>query len=64
MECERKNRWWRGCRFQPRYDRKFPPNLSKTGTSYPDSLEALKEQFYVADVCVTCGKVVKRGGNE
>lgn len=64
MECERKTNWWRGCRFEPRYDRVFPNGIKNTGSTYPDTIEACKNKIYVCDVCVTCGKVIKRGGNE
>ena len=62
MECERKNKWWRGCKFEPRYDSRLPA-IEASWISIPQ-IEAIKTKVYVADVCVTCGKVVKRGGNE
>lgn len=63
MECTRKGKFWRGCKFEPRYDRLFPPTLESL-PGYPPALEALKEQVYVCDVCTRCGETIKRGGNE
>ncbi len=59
MDCERKNKWWRGCKFEPRYDSRLPNGLEMNWGS-SSHLEAIKDKTYVADICVTCGKKIKR----
>lgn len=61
MECERKNKWWRGCRFEARYDRVFPLHARHIHSILPATLEACKETRYVCDVCIRCGKTIERG---
>ena len=62
--CPRRDKWFRGCRFEPRYD--FGPAHGKyngwDGPELTRATEASKARTYVADICVVCGKVVDRGG--
>lgn len=61
MECERKNKWIRGCHFVPRYDSRLPASIEASWLSIA-ALEALKTKVYVGDVCTSCGKTIKREG--
>jgi hypothetical protein len=50
-------------KFEPRYDRELPEHLEiKNG--YPEAIEAFKNSIYVYDICVRCGKIIKRKGDE
>lgn len=73
--CPRRDKWFRGCRFEPRYDVPMEDRYGHRAMwqSYelhpnPDGKTCtIKEQppptkRYVQDVCVRCGKVVDRGG--
>ena len=65
MICERKGKFWNGCKFQPRYDEELPlPNGVKfTIPPYEDMaavLITMRSAIYVCDVCVTCGCKIKR----
>lgn len=60
-DCARKNKWWRGCKFEARYDSKLPDRVANMKNGQPETIEALKDKTYVADICVTCGKTIKRG---
>lgn len=60
-DCPRFGKLIKGCKFEPRYDT-GPADLnglSVKGAS-PSILEQFRRVTYVADVCVTCGKVIKR----
>jgi hypothetical protein len=59
-ECPRRDKWFRPCRFEARYDLspvEFPKGLEslKADTA---TLQTFRHKTYVGDVCVTCGKVV------
>ncbi|MBB2965197.1 hypothetical protein FHU13_005620 [Methylobacterium sp. R2-1] len=73
--CPRRDKWFRGCRFEPRYDTPQEDRYGLRGMwqSYevhtnPDGETCtIKEppaptKRYVRDVCTRCGKVVDRGG--
>ncbi len=64
IPCPRRDKWFRGCRFEPRYDKGVADieKVSCRGVSPDVVLEALTPKTYVADICVVCGKVVDRGG--
>lgn len=59
-KCERFGKWIGGCKFEPRYDL-VPMNMERAwGYDVARMIEASKSRVYVADVCVRCGKQVKR----
>ncbi|UGB24704.1 hypothetical protein LPC10_17360 [Methylorubrum sp. B1-46] len=66
--CPRRDKWFRGCRFEPRYDvptLKMPSMEAFDAFLYGDrvaALGALRGEVYVHDLCTRCGKVVDRGG--
>ena len=58
--CDRKGRWIRGCRFEPRYDL-WPADFSGfTSIKSANSgfAESLRKKIYRGDICVVCGKIV------
>lgn len=60
--CERFGKWIGGCRFEPRYDL-GASGLKVNGARGYDLekiAEAYRDKTYVADVCIRCGKQVKR----
>jgi hypothetical protein len=60
IDCPRRDKWWRPCRFEPRYDLSaavFPPNVDSLRVS-THALEAFRDSTYAGDVCITCGKTV------
>ena len=62
-ECERKGKFFGGCKFEARYDIGEPTMTLKgtmTGYDFREALEAIKPKTYVHDVCVTCGKTINR----
>ena len=64
-DCERKNAWWRGCRFEARYDApaaEFPAAFEFQGTaaSMRAIVEAKRPKTYIRDVCIRCGKTIER----
>lgn len=66
IECERKGRWIGGCRFEARYDSKpgeLPGNFQGAAAGLLAFLEASQQKTYVADVCIRCGKTIKRETN-
>lgn len=60
--CPRRDRWIRGCRFEPRYDLGEPRVTKVQGLPGGTAkiIEASKPRTYVRDVCVTCGRTVER----
>lgn len=62
-QCRRLGKFFGGCRFDARYD-KEPADLSGmtelSGHGSGLMLERLRRVTYVHDVCVRCGKVVRR----
>lgn len=61
MDCDRKGKWVRGCKFEPRYDlgpADITPFKTFKGTGAGSFLEKLRKKTYRGDVCVTCGKLV------
>lgn len=69
-ECSRIGKWYRPCRFEARYDIYTPTKELKDiisrqwNTTPTDKDRLLEEMVYVQDVCVVCGKVVKRCEND
>lgn len=64
--CPRAGRWFRGCRFEARYDE--VPN-SRPVKMQESSVEAVRAAFYhrvyVRDVCTRCGATIERNrGND
>lgn len=64
MECERKNAWFRACKFEARhdigaYDGKLGL-LTLKGQSLASVIESTKSQTYVCDICTNCGKKIVR----
>jgi hypothetical protein len=63
--CPRRDRWFRGCRFEPRYDLGGQSRSIQVNAITVDEMVALidatKPKTYVRDVCVTCGRTVERG---
>jgi hypothetical protein len=62
--CERRNRWFGGCKFEARYDYGVPQveGLSYTGGGLQRVLDQMREKTYICDVCVRCGKTI--GGSK
>lgn len=63
MSCERKGKWFGGCKFEPRFDLSAPDlsRFSSFKTSEPEEvLEKMRKRTYVKDVCTTCGKSILR----
>ena len=55
---------FKGCadgvhKFEPRYDRKFHDIINRM-TSGSGDMDHMKENIYIKDVCVKCGKCIKR----
>jgi hypothetical protein len=46
-------------KFRPRYDTRFPEREFHINASTGD-IDDLKEEIYVCDICIKCGKVIKR----
>ena len=69
-ECSRIGKWFRGCKFEARYDIYTPTKelkdiISRQWNTTPrDKDKLLEEMIYVQDVCVVCGKVVARCEND
>lgn len=64
VPCPRRDRWIRGCRFEPRYDlgplvTKATP-ISRLAAGVP-LWTTTQTKTYRGDVCVTCGRTVERG---
>jgi hypothetical protein len=50
-------------RFEPRYDKSeaiFPWDRFESIKIRPDTLETMRRITYVCDVCIRCGKTIKR----
>lgn len=52
--------------FQPRYDEVWPEDtalrsLKSASGDFERLLKTMKNKIYVQDICVKCGKVIKRG---
>ena len=66
-KCPRVAKWFRGCRWEPRFDRQGPDSAlsgkADRAWSIPASwAEHLQVRTtYVRDVCRTCGAVIERG---
>lgn len=63
-DCPRRNAWFRGCRFEPRYD-EGPQAIPVTSDGFSSDeisqiIRAGKPRTYVRDVCITCGRTVER----
>jgi hypothetical protein len=59
IECERKNKWIGGCKFEARYDITPPTKIPyEIAASFDPAqgIRALSKQSYVCDVCTRCGK--------
>ena len=55
MECKKN-------KFKPRYDYIFPEWFSRISSIKGNSeqLKVLKEKIYIYDICIRCGKIIKR----
>lgn len=68
--CSRFGKWIKGCQFEPRYDLAPPPvtdALFKVDTTVGGMravIEALIAKTYVHDICIRCGKIVRRNQTE
>ena len=69
-DCSRIGKWFRGCKFEARYDIYTPTKelkdiISRQWNTTPrDKDKLLEEMIYVQDVCKVCGKVVARCEND
>lgn len=61
-ECGKKTWSFYNCKFEPRYDYSKPDfqNISKARGLDEDLIRAMCSKTYVHDICVNCGKIVKR----
>lgn len=63
-DCPRLGKWINGCRFRGRFDRSHPMFRMKgdgvVDLSPEQIRELLREDSYVRDVCITCGKTIER----
>jgi hypothetical protein len=65
-ECDRKGRWFRGCRWEAQYDSQRPvrgAEMSWSTTTGPsqDVLEMFVDrETYVGALCLTCGAYTSR----
>lgn len=66
-ECPRAGRWWRGCKFEARYDREAPAfddpfyMTYLVGEAAKVAAGGKSKATYVRDVCVRCGRTIERG---
>ncbi len=62
--CPRFGKWIGGCRFEARYDEQPGANTTLEGfiptMATKAILAAARKRTYVADVCIRCGKSVRR----
>jgi hypothetical protein len=58
--CPRRDRWFRGCRFEPRYDTGKPPEPLDLDGRWIMQMPFTEPRIYVRDVCVTCGRTIER----
>lgn len=48
-------------KFKPRYDYIFPAELFKARFTCEFTPKKLRNQVYIHDICVKCGKIINRG---
>lgn len=64
--CPRIGLWFKGCKFEPRYDTYSPTDalisqVNKQWALSEKDKELLSEtQIYIQDICIRCGKVIER----
>lgn len=59
-ECDARYAMFPRCKFEPRYDFGVPDLTRFKTIPNPAFIEALKPKTYLKDVCIRCGKTVKR----
>ncbi|MFL9904689.1 hypothetical protein PQR71_42290 [Paraburkholderia fungorum] len=61
-ECPRAGKLFGGCKFEARFDRIPPEQRKDIFAPYQmiEEINARTKRIYVHDVCVRCGKTVKR----
>lgn len=70
-ECDRAGKWVGGCRFEPRYDEPVLSEMEKMtgregyvrlgdGDKFVWQNQSLGQRTYVHDICIRCGKIVRR----
>lgn len=65
IDCPRRDKWFRGCRFEARYDLS-PADLSGfkslkgRGSAGVALVNAMRKRTYTRDICVRCGKAMER----
>lgn len=61
-DCPRFGKLFNGCKFEGRYDREPLDQgaLSRFKTLPVQIAEMLRRKTYVHDICIRCGKTVKR----
>ena len=63
-QCDRKGKWIRGCRFEPRYDQYLPSKTLQDqiwrqwAISESDKDLLVERRLYVHDICVNCGRII------
>jgi hypothetical protein len=62
VECYRKNKWFRACNFEPRYDFSAPDfaGFKSISNLTPELSESFQKKTYVKDVCTACGCCIMR----
>lgn len=61
--CLRSGSWFRGCRFDARYEERDGISVvleDMSPSSAERMLKAAKNRIYVHDICIRCGKIVAR----
>lgn len=58
--CPRAGRWIGGCKFEARYDPGIDTRGIKATGMAAETIAAAKRTVYIHDICIRCGKVVKR----
>lgn len=64
-ECPRKDKWVRGCKFEPRYN--LAASTFEPGGHVKTSAAAIvllaneyRDRTYIYDVCIRCGRMVSK----
>lgn len=66
-ECDRKGKWFRGCKFEARYtlmpSKLIAGDIKTTVSGALQMAEKHREKRYICDICVRCGKLALVDGH-